>query len=1168
MRSSVLINVVPTYAQTISPILSHDAPIAQAILTPHAAADSPFSAEPDARTQLALKLNGSPGSADSYAQSFESRIKAVRQHLEDARAAREKRLGNWESAVSYSYTSMLGALTATVDGDTARPSKFYRHLIGGEDLYLEAALGASVFVSAAASHEMLTHLGRVRDMLKSRRLATSDLDEVTAIDRDIARVKLMRAYLIMQYADHAAELTETFDQGVATHMEAMAAKKLREKEKKGEEVTEEELASYSVDVAEAYKIGAPGIDARHEFYENAATKIKAALRMIEVEAEAGHDDMRFVGRLLMIEALARQADCSYTRGDPDDDRRAYLDKLQEAARRLMAEYAGAMPQPRELVASYLADVARMFARMGAMSRALWLARAIVDQTSEYQDTSSARKLLRSEEFKDVVDDDRSSILSDEQLKMRVPLGTRVWKCAQAGIANAHSKGFLETLAMGSLGAAGSAIIASAVPDWDPTALQMALIMGGGAAVVRSVASAINGLQSEEAQSVFAHGLYERSIEETARDVARLMMRAGIQTGLWTATSAFVLHGPEISKLAWNTLGPAVDLYWRFIEGVGKLFDPATYQSLSMGREVFGDGTWLDAARLITQGYEASAGLMYLLYCISPRHRERIVKYAKWFIPGAVMLGADLGMLIAGTTDDYWNRIGRSSLALVEGTSAFLTAGLIALSRTHSPKETLSSIWTGVKNANHVALVAIAITVGVSSALGGLMQRGERASNILMSMVQGGMITVGLLPITLFVSGILKRNIAVGQGFKEGWQDSKGEHALRRIYEVLAGGVAAFGAMYPMNRVGRAIFPWLDWPTAGLRTMMPGGWDSNMGYGAMMAGNALSVNPHATTIFPETGGTDWERDALQRMYASGASIKDFVRLLFDHWHKAGLRMALLHMFYPHAPGDRMWPLFAIRRIWDPPKFPMLPNAHYFASFLQLLLNKQQVSLTGEQMDEMLKHVATLASHPRNYEVMRPVVQTLYLARSTESQDNLAEDAEEGMGAHGRRIRLWFQQNPWIVDLLNIDRHNLQRPDFAYRRKLRAWTVSKLKLDHDTYLKRVRAYAVLADRRKAEKQARKDARMLMMERLGDKKVRAKKIRQIEEELKREDAATGEGAVRTRKEQRKALRDIRAKARAVVDAEREATRIALEYELLKGVVEQFAPDERERPIYKLFR
>jgi len=391
---------------------------------------------------------------------------------------------------------------------------------------------------------------------------------------------------------------------------------------------------------------------------------------------------------------------------------------------------------------------------------------------------------------------------------------------------------------------------------------------------------------------------------------------------------------------------------------------------------------------------------------------------------------------------------RSSIAVGEGLSMLLAAGVIALAGKKSPAEAFKAIGKGVWNADHNALVSAAILTGLSSAMGGEMQKVAKPDDLAIVAMQGVAITVGLLPLVLGVSGIAKRNIELFDGIAEGWRDSAGENPLRRLYEATMGGADAFRTPYVFNRVLRA--PTLDIPAASLRSLL--GWDSNAGYGVFVGFNFFATNPTATMTFPETGGTGWERDALVGMLRRGETEK-----IKDHWIKAAQRIPLSHVLRPHRLSDALFAFWSIKRIASPPLFPQMPETHYFSSLHQLITGG---SIDAPELEALLSAVASLADDAlavggsmeeqarrlMEQDVLRPILQVLAAARGHET--------------HGGRISRFLDENGWVLDALAVDVEVIPVVKGKYLRQQRSKVRSKIAMPIERYDEHVREYAAQA------------------------------------------------------------------------------------------------------------
>lgn len=777
---------------------------------------------------------------------------------------------------------------------------------------------------------------------------------------------------------------------------------------------------------------------RVERYEEALKLVRGVIANTDAETA----DLRLSADVLLLELIARQTERAFHRGDIKA-RRTERARLLVQADAVLDRYRDADPTVREIVARYELEVLRMLGRMQLWDVALKRARKFTI-SSAYRESGAVKDLLADPLFAPFVSEDKGHFLTSVEVRARAPFFKALLARMQAALANARAANLKESVLWGGA-AATTAFIADVGVDGQLDSILLPAI----AAAAASVANRLhNGWMSDEARSAGIVGLYEREWQESAKDVARLLVQGGLETGLWLAPTAVAAVAPEGIQIVGNTLASAGDLYARFFnwvgDGIASLGTPAPYQSLWDSLSRVGVE---DAAEIAYRLYTVGAGAQYVSFLLFPKMRPFLFKTAKYFVPGAVMAGADLGMAIAGT-DDYWSRIGRSSIGVFTGLSMLLAAGVIALAKTHSLSDATKSMWEGIKKADHNALVAIALTVGVSSAMGGLMQRGERPDDPALMAILGASTVVGLLPIVLGISGVMKRNIEIFDGMREGWQDSRGEMALVRAYQMLAGGLHSFHVPYVLNRVGRA--PTIDILPASVRSAI--GWDTNPGYAAFEGVSIGATNNWATRTWPETGGVDWERDAFGQMLRRGE-----VARVIDHWRKATQRMPLSHMLRPHRLPDAASPLWSLAWIVRPPEFPLMPQTHYFGGFQQLMDGGYWNALDAQQVEVMLQAVRTLAlqafapggtpdEQARKIlyqDVLRPILITMYMTRESP--------------IHGARLQRFFEEESWLADLLAIDGEAVPVVEGKYRREKRAQVRGEVGMPMGRYDQHVREHA---------------------------------------------------------------------------------------------------------------
>ena len=755
-------------------------------------------------------------------------------------------------------------------------------------------------------------------------------------------------------------------------------------------------------------------------------------------------DLLLPANALLLEIVARRYERAARQGDVKK-RRELLPRFTERATILLANQADAPLKNREIAAAYEADVIGFLAKMQLWNVAVDRARSFTTN-KVYASTAGAADVLANPLLQPFVDEGR--VLSAKEIKQRAPAFKAAFAKVRAAFANAGAANLAESATVGAL-SAGAWMLADKLADGQVDSALVPAIVAAGVSVFNKLR---NGFMSDEAKSAGMTGVYNRSVEESAKDVAKLLFQGGLETGAWLAPTSLVAVAPEAGALALQTLGSAADLYARFFRwsgaSVASLFSAETYAGLPNAISSLSPN---DVGSLAYKLYLGGTAAQYISFLLFPKMRPALAKSAKYFIPGAVMLGAELGMAITGT-DDYMNRIERSSLAVAEGLSMLLASGVVALAKSRNKNplvSVVSPLWHGIKKMDHNALVAIALTVGVSSAMGGMMQRGARPEDIALLAVQGAATTVGLLGVVLGISGIMKREIELIDGIQEGWADSKGEIFPARVWQSLLSGADSFWTPYVFNRVGRA--PTLDVPTAGLRSMI--GWDTNLGYVLFALLNSIATNPTATAVYPETGAKEWERDALKQMLRRNEADR-----VADHFLKAGQRLPLSHVLRPHNLSDSLFPLYAIKRVFKQPLFPMMPQPHYFGSLQQLIDGGYWNSLDAEELESMLGVLESItqaafvsggtvdeqAKRLVQQDFLRSIFQVLVLTREGEQ--------------HGKRIQRFLKEHQWVSDLLSIDEKMPSKPEGRYRRQRRKFVNGQVEMSMERYDEHVREHAV--------------------------------------------------------------------------------------------------------------
>ncbi|MFH1829310.1 MAG: hypothetical protein ABH871_00850 [Pseudomonadota bacterium] len=615
--------------------------------------------------------------------------------------------------------------------------------------------------------------------------------------------------------------------------------------------------------------------------EPQATLFERAYRLVDETIETfpsddkANDDVIFYGNLLSIEILTRLLAHAHNRGDHKVEFK-YADDIKQCFKRIMGPDT---PQDRfEIIAEYEADVITLMARICLWGPALEIGRRLTEPDSPFKNTPAAKRLLSEKIFQPFIEDygTGKAFLQIGEIRLRAREHA-VRRHVLTAIAYAYSENLKQTAAYGGIG-----LLTGIVAD-------LALLQGSynmfagamGATIAIAYNRLRNGWTTPEAVYADEIGTSDPTWKQSAVDIAKFTIKSGIDAAAWAIPAAVIDTGIDGINITADTLSRAGDLYYRFgkwaITSAPALVQPETYTGL------IDSVSNMDSTRVAYHAYTGVAGLLYATNLFSSKSRRFTDRWAWLLLPGAIMLSADLGMLISNqppwldrvlhqiTSGDinslmhekWFDRMQRSSIVAGEMLFFMLTAGLLALEDRRSPRKVFASIAKVInpfsKNSSYALPLTAALLANVGSAMGGMMQKGTDPSTLPFTLmaIQGAATTFGLLGIVMGVSGILKGTIPIGHGIREGWQDSIGESIHRRIASISIGALTAFNYPYAHNRVFRS-WTW-DLPAAALRTML--GWDTNPGQIAMSATNFAAGNGTSTATWPETGGTMWERDQV-------------------------------------------------------------------------------------------------------------------------------------------------------------------------------------------------------------------------------------------------------------------------------------------------------------------
>ena len=790
-------------------------------------------------------------------------------------------------------------------------------------------------------------------------------------------------------------------------------------------------------------------------YEQVGILERVEEMLIRIESEfayAGAElarDVSLFADCLKVELLSRRAEIEHYRENRKARHRAIGDLVGHVDG-MVDRYENMSGAEREMVAGYMADASMLLGRMQIWNRALNLARTVTSHDT-FRETDAARRVLEAKEFKPFVNADEKRILTVSEIKERALLPGWM-KRLQAAVYTAHAESVGRTAKVGVVGAAAGMtaeyMLTGGLSVWSGMA---------GAALATTSDRLRYGWQSDEAISAGETNIFERGAGGTTYDIGHLLTKGAIDSLVYgMIPAAFALAFRDVGAAAWNVSSNAIDLYVTKFGGWLKesaidFADPATYDAFyqRVKERIDEDGLGSVAQALYVL-YLGGTGGLFVSNIFWPKSRKFAKKVAPMLIPGALMLSAELGMHIAG--GDFKNRVGRAAIIAVEILGAMLTWGLVSVAQRSTFKEGVKSLGAGLKKTNYMLPVTAAIIQGISSALGGYMQKGERPTDPAVISAQAAVTVLWLLPLTLLISGVLKGKIPIVERALEGWEDSEGEASGRRVLEAILGMASSFNMPYSHNRIGRA--PTWDLTSSVLRTML--GWDTNKGQAAMSVINNVCGNHATGMMWTETGGTLWERDTLETALSDAIKkvkeqhpdltkedlddIRGVVHKFFegvianvrDFYDKGAKNMHPAHPLLPFGFWNKLFPFYAVTRAGWPPKFPLKPNGYAYANLEQMLHGRTYEKFSADELQMLFEYVRTDARDPKNYATLLPLVRTLMIA----------QDSSE----HGGAIQTFFAENPkWFNDLFGIDWERLDIGDRKYRRKIRKQVREMIRID---------------------------------------------------------------------------------------------------------------------------
>jgi hypothetical protein len=1007
--------------------------------------------ENSAPSQLSLRLIG----ADEPPRI---ELAALRKRLDFARGAR--RSGDLETALEH-YRASLSVLESPFDA-AADSAPLHRHLPDGRALFRESLFETSVLSAPEDAPAMLNRLSRFIGWIEGTEGCSSD----------IAQAKILKAYKIMQHTMSASQPKGAL-------------------------------------LKEAYNL-VQGVRYDLDSDENS-----------EIGLYAG---------LLSIELLARSIAMAHNRRD-FRERNLLIERQREIIKEVLADHL--TDERREAIASYISDSALLLARLGLWSPALERARTVTSRrlvsTSGakrllanplFDPFVDGARILSAAEIK--FRTSKGSFMRRFQAALALAHSKGLRESIFAGLFGLVAGWATGLGASALLGTGGETALVASIAGaalfatlnrirngwntlearyaaetgtFDRTAAETAhdasqLVLWGGinAATWLLPAAILNS--GTESASVFAEtlskatGIYkdlsltaaDGIISFTNQSIARLGSLSATDVG-YSAYQAFIAISAALA--ASSLLNKDVR---KSLGRLSLLFVPgASLFAVEAAEFIADQAINLSMSHMYDLYIKASAAF-FLANFFSPISRSHLSKLAPLFLPGAFGLSAEIGMHLLGQDPGphperfsnplYLDRIARASIISGEMMFMQFITGLMPLRHGASVKEALGSAFYSFKNphAYMPPITAAIIGAGIMSPLGGMMQEGMDVHGFSNHLIQGVAITLGILPLGLGISGMLKRFIPITSRLKEAWEDTRGLPLPRALLETLMGYQNSFTVPYMKNRLLRAFT--MDLPAAALRATV--GWDTNPGQLIMSSMNLVSGTAMATSTWPEASATAWERraaidykigflasdienaDSLQqagRITAAEAAAQraEAMATTLDFFANAGQVTHFLHPFMAHKSlSDRLWPLYAVSRSFKPPTYPRMPNVDFYANLQRMLSHSGDDELSAEGMEALLKFVEHYAKDPENYELLRPLIKTLALSRNSTR--------------HGGRIEGFFRDNPWITDVLNIDPEKYRPSDDRTRRIARSKVKRRIRKRFDKYEQRVASHGRQAELKK--------------------------------------------------------------------------------------------------------
>jgi hypothetical protein len=752
----------------------------------------------------------------------------------------------------------------------------------------------------------------------------------------------------------------------------------------------------SLALVKAYTILRHASAAHHpdlHLLDRARTSVSDLAHSLAASNDPEKAELRFFAKLLEVEFLARMLVIAQERRN-GALRHSALEDMRAALHALAlhsfheGEYAH-----KELIAEYGADVAILLARLGLWRPALERARTVVN-THPFEDTPAAARLLREPIFAPFVDGGR--FLDGGEICMRARDGA--WRRRiRAAIAHARFASIGQAAKAGAI-AMITGIAANAFFRLGHEIAVPALL----ACLVTTFGRLLIGWQSGEAEDAFDVGVSERSAKESARDVARLLVKGAGDAFLWAIPPMLLGSAAESSRAIVATLSHAGALAQGSLAEIGQGI--AAMADRTAAVQVTDALTALDPANTLYHIATKAAGAFFLVRALWPDASQRLSPLALALLPAACCFSADLGMAIAGTAPlgmhiqlDAPAFADRTLRAAIAASSAIVSLGIPqAAAIAGAP-----SAWEALKAFGHTLapsrtdyglVLSAAIAAGIASPLGGLLQQAVPAPNAVAIGLQGAAIAYALLPITLTAGGAFGPLAAAFHGSGAG---------ARRDLRSLVLRAAVLGTI-----------------PASLRALT--GWDTNPGQLVEGAVDALLLTGIARNAWPRAGFGSATRARLhehlrlasralatlqrQGPIASGdlrAQASGAFKPLSQFLARTATSFSLLHPLFDHPTLSPRFNLFVpMDDDAGRPDAASHPDGSFYAALRQALLAADAERWQEDEVAALLAFVKVEAEDPEMQAALRPLVRAL------------ASIPEEPFTA-------FFAEHPWLLDLFDVD-----------------------------------------------------------------------------------------------------------------------------------------------------